>query len=118
MKNTHLRAPKKHYMWIAIIGVILVTLIFYRLAGPISPHLLLLTSTGVVTFLLYGFDKVQAKNDGGRVPEITLLLLILAGGFIGGWAGSLIFRHKIRKPIFLAMLFLATILHILYIVCF
>ena len=84
--------------------------ILYK-TNEISPYFLVLASTSIVTFVLYGFDKIQAKHDGSRVPETVLHVLALAGGFIGGWAGSLIFRHKTSKPVFLVVLLLATTLH-------
>jgi uncharacterized membrane protein YsdA (DUF1294 family) len=34
------------------------------------------------------------------VPEQTLLLLSLAGGALGGWAGMLVWRHKTRHTRF------------------
>ena len=55
---------------------------------------------GLITFLIYGYDKLQAKRGGRRVPERTLLLLALAGGALGGWAGMLIWRHKTRHASF------------------
>jgi uncharacterized membrane protein YsdA (DUF1294 family) len=106
--------PKQFYMWVSIIGIVTITTLIYYMAGPVSPYNILLTGAGIVTFLLYGFDKMQAKRDGGRVPEIILHLLVLAGGFIGGWAGRIVFRHKTRKPVFLVVLILATVSHCLY----
>jgi len=55
---------------------------------------------GLITFLIYGYDKLQARRGGRRVPERTLLLLALAGGALGGWAGMLIWRHKTRHASF------------------
>ena len=55
---------------------------------------------GLITFLIYGYDKLQAKRGARRVPERTLLLLALAGGALGGWAGMLIWRHKTRHASF------------------
>ena len=55
---------------------------------------------GLITFLIYGYDKLQARRGGRRVSERTLLLLALAGGALGGWAGMLIWRHKTRHAIF------------------
>jgi len=55
---------------------------------------------GLITFLIYGYDKLQAKRGGRRVPEPALLLLALAGGALGGWAGMLIWRHKTRHATF------------------
>ena len=84
MKNTHNRAPKKYYARVALIGIAVAAALIFYTAGDMSLYLLWLVSTGVVTFVLYGFDKMQAKYDGGRVPEIVLHLLALAGGFAGG----------------------------------
>lgn len=50
-----------------------------------------------VTFTYYGFDKWRAKNNGRRVPEAALLVLGLAGGSVGAYAGMQWFRHKTIK---------------------
>ena len=54
----------------------------------------------VINFLLFGYDKFQAKKGGWRIPERLLLSLSLLGGGIGGLAGMLVFRHKTRKTYF------------------
>ena len=51
----------------------------------------------LVTFAVYGIDKIQARNDGFRTPEVTLHLLALVGGSPGALAGQRVFRHKTRK---------------------
>jgi uncharacterized membrane protein YsdA (DUF1294 family) len=66
----------------------------------------------VVTFTFYGYDKHQAMAQRLRVPEIVLHLLALIGGFIGGWVGRAYFHHKTRKPAFLVVLIIATILNL------
>lgn len=66
----------------------------------------------IATFALYGFDKWRAGADGGRVPEMVLHGLALAGGFPGGWAGRRVFRHKTRHVSFLIVLIAATLLHV------
>jgi len=53
-----------------------------------------------INFLLFGYDKFQAKRNGWRIPERVLLGLTLFGGGIGGLAGMLLFRHKTRKTFF------------------
>jgi uncharacterized membrane protein YsdA (DUF1294 family) len=55
---------------------------------------------GLSTFLIYGYDKLQAKRGGRRVPEGALILLSVIGGALGGWAGMLILRHKTRHTRF------------------
>ena len=74
----------------------------------------------LITFVVYGLDKRAAKQgkDGRgkskarRVPEKTLHLLALLGGFGGGWLGRHLFRHKSAKPVFALVLGLATALHL------
>lgn len=62
--------------------------------------LLLAIPLNFINFLLYGYDKFQAKQGGWRIPERVLLGLSLFAGGIGGLAGMLVFRHKTRKNIF------------------
>ena len=64
----------------------------------------------VSLFALYGIDKTQAKLNGWRVPEVVLHGIALIGGFIGGWLGMFIFRHKTRHPAFKVVLSLATVI--------
>lgn len=71
-----------------------------------------LATSGFLTFALYGFDKNQAKQGKERVPERTLHLCALVGGFLGGWVGRLAFRHKTQKPIFTVILLVSTALHL------
>ena len=54
----------------------------------------------IINFLLFGYDKFQAKKGGWRIPERLLLTLSLLGGGVGGLAGMLVFRHKTRKTFF------------------
>jgi uncharacterized membrane protein YsdA (DUF1294 family) len=70
-----------------------------------------LFAASVLTFIFYGLDKRKAASDAWRIPERTLHLLSLVGGFAGGWAGRTVFRHKTQKPIFLIILIAATLIH-------
>ena len=67
----------------------------------------------VLTFALFRYDKGQAQRKGARrVPETTLLLLVMAGGMRGALGGLLWRpRHKTRKPLFWVVLLLATALY-------
>jgi len=65
----------------------------------------------LATFALYGWDKLQARRAGRRVPERTLHLLALAGGFLGAWVGMRLFRHKTQKRGFAVVLAMAVLLH-------
>lgn len=57
----------------------------------------------VVSFVLYGADKLAAEKGWRRTPESTLHLLALLGGWPGALAGQRIFRHKSRKQPFRAL---------------
>mgnify|MGYP000871432091 FL=1 len=53
----------------------------------------------LVTFLVFGFDKLKAKwkekhEAARRVPEKTLLLLSAVGGSLGALLGMKVFHHK------------------------
>nr|WP_325212753.1 DUF1294 domain-containing protein [uncultured Oscillibacter sp.] len=53
----------------------------------------------IITFLVFGADKLQAKRKEKkdtvrRVPEKNLLLLAAVGGSVGALLGMKIFRHK------------------------
>jgi len=54
----------------------------------------------VVTFLIYGLDKLKAVNGWWRVPEWVLLGLAAVGGAAGAYLGMQLCRHKTRKPLF------------------
>ncbi len=48
----------------------------------------------VLAFIIYGFDKYQARKAGRRIPEATLLIWAGIGGNIGAWMGMKIWHHK------------------------
>ena len=48
----------------------------------------------IVTFLVYGIDKLKAKKAQGRIREASLLMLAILGGSIGAWLGMKVWHHK------------------------
>ncbi|KAA8497167.1 hypothetical protein FVE85_0896 [Porphyridium purpureum] len=58
-------------------------------------------------FGLFYYDKQQAINQGPRIPERTLCLTALAGGWIGGLCAMNVFRHKTVKSSFQAKFWLS-----------
>lgn len=73
---------------------------------------ILIIPLSIICFLLYGYDKAQAKNDGWRVPEKVLLTIGVFGGAIGALIGMQTFHHKTRKNYFWVINGLAAIGHI------
>ena len=53
-----------------------------------------LLAVNVITFTVYGIDKLKAKKGWWRIPEATLLTLAAIGGSIGAWAGIKTWHHK------------------------
>jgi uncharacterized membrane protein YsdA (DUF1294 family) len=47
-----------------------------------------------------GFDKLSAKMDYERVPEMWFFLISLAGGFGGVVLGMFTFHHKTVNRVF------------------
>ena len=59
-----------------------------------------LCSFSVVTLLVFGLDKLQARRGKWRVSEASLLLLSLLGGTPGALMAMSWFRHKTVKRSF------------------
>ncbi len=56
--------------------------------------LVLLLALNVVTFFVYGIDKLKAKKSKWRISEATLLILAAIGGSVGAWLGMKAWHHK------------------------
>ena len=56
--------------------------------------LIYLLAINIITFFVYGIDKLKAKKNLWRIPEATLLLLAAIGGSIGSWLGMKVWHHK------------------------
>ncbi|EIK9031178.1 DUF1294 domain-containing protein, partial [Salmonella enterica] len=49
---------------------------------------------------IYGIDKTAARKTWRRVPESTLLVFGVVGGWPGAIVGQQLFRHKTQKQPF------------------
>lgn len=65
--------------------------------GKIMLYLLVIN---IIAFFAMGLDKRKAQKGAWRIPESTLMSLVLLGGGFGGIAGMYTFRHKTKKPKF------------------
>lgn len=79
-------------------------------------------AVNLLTFALFGIDKYKAIHQQWRISESTLLMLSFLGGAVGGVLGMVLFRHKIRKPVFyifvplFAVLYIAAMIYYLIVV--
>ena len=71
-------------------------------------------AVSIVTFAVYGFDKRRAVHGGRRVPERTLHVLELLGGWPGALVGQIIFRHKLRKLTYMLVFLVIVGLHMAF----
>lgn len=83
---------------------------------PANTPLLVIAATCVVlslvTIVVYGWDKSCAKRGARRVPEATLHLLALLGGWPGAALAQSLFRHKSQKTSFRIVFYLTVALHL------
>lgn len=58
-------------------------------------------SINIISFLMFGYDKLKAKRNGWRIPERRFFYLGLLGGAAGVYVGMRVFRHKTRHALFI-----------------
>ena len=62
--------------------------------------LIYLAGINVLTFFLYGIDKLKAKRARWRISEATLIWLAVFGGSIGALLGIKAWQHKTQHAKF------------------
>ena len=76
---------------------------------PVWAYLLLINAG---SFLLMGLDKVRAKLESGRIPEMWFFVISVAGGVVGVVLGMFAFHHKTSKTSFQVKIALAALLSV------
>ena len=62
--------------------------------------LIYLILINLLAFLIFAYDKSQAKKKKSRIPEKFLLFIALIGGSTGALCGMVVFKHKLSKKVF------------------
>ncbi|CAI2785521.1 Protein of uncharacterised function (DUF1294) [Serratia grimesii] len=91
----------------ALLGLALIASLFFL--HPIWMWWLL---ANLLTLVVYGADKFAARKGWQRVPESTLLVFGLVGGWVGAIAGQQLFRHKTQKQPFKSWFIVSVILNV------
>lgn len=99
------------FIVIVLLPVMLSLLVCYRSANAIP--LLVYVLMGIGTFLLYRVDKNRAIQGQWRIPESSLQLCALFGGWSGALLAQQYLRHKNRKVSFQLVFWLIVSLHLL-----
>lgn len=51
----------------------------------------------IITFIVFGMDKLLARSTRQRISEKTLICMAVAGGSVGAVFAQKLFRHKTQK---------------------
>ena len=78
-------------------------------SSPLAMWFLLIN---MLTLVMYGADKMAARKGMRRVPEATLLVFGVTGGWPGAIVGQQLFRHKTQKQPFKTYFFLSIVVSI------
>jgi uncharacterized membrane protein YsdA (DUF1294 family)/cold shock CspA family protein len=80
----------------------------------LAPWWILPAAAGLslAAFFVYWQDKYAAEQGRWRIPEDTLHLWSLAGGWPGAWLAQQVLRHKSSKGSFLTVYWATVLLHL------
>lgn len=72
----------------------------------------------IITFAVFGIDKKKAIYGKFRISELTLFVLSILGGSLGGFIAMHTFHHKTKKWYFkfgIPLILIAQVLLIIFI---
>jgi len=72
----------------------------------------LYSGASILALLMYGLDKSSAKSHGRRIPEQTLQMVSLLGGWPGALVAQKVFRHKTQKVAFQRVFWVAVVVNL------
>ena len=72
----------------------------------------LYSGASILAFLMYGLDKSSARSHGRRIPEQTLHMVSLLGGWPGALVAQKVFRHKTQKAAFQRVFWVAVVVNL------
>jgi len=66
----------------------------------------------LINFIFYAVDKSAARHKQQRIPEKTLHLVAVLGGWPGAMIAQKVFRHKTKKCAFQRLFWLTIVTNV------
>lgn len=82
-----------------------------NLLTQMSPMNTYYLAISLLAFIAIGLDKWKSVRKKWRISEEILIGFAILGGALGTLTGMIVFRHKIRKPLFYLGVPLLYLLH-------
>lgn len=95
----------------AVIYVLLIIVFFEVLAIVSLPLAFSSMIISVLTAILYVMDKRAAIRNGYRIPEASLLIAVMLGGWPGALLARPLLRHKTRKTRFISLFWASIVIY-------
>lgn len=95
----------------ALVYVLLIIVFFELLAIIAWPLALSSAMISVMTYVLYLIDKRAALRGGFRIPETSLLVAAMLGGWPGALLARPLLRHKTRKTRFISLFWASIVVY-------
>jgi uncharacterized membrane protein YsdA (DUF1294 family)/cold shock CspA family protein len=106
-------APRDSTSYLAIPAFLALGIVVAVLWQPPLWVLWLYLGMSVLCFGAYGIDKRAAVRGRWRIPESSLLLPGLLGGWPGAIIGQQVFRHKTKKAAFVTSFWTSVVLNVI-----
>ncbi len=105
----------KYILWIFLLFALLIMALIYLFLftkvhmGTIYSYMI---SVNITTILYYGLDKLLAKMNRVRIPEIALHVMEFMGGSPAALVAQQLFWHKSTKRAYQAVFWLIVLIQV------
>lgn len=94
-----------------------VLIVIMSLMSDVPSYLpLMYVVMGVISFIMYYQDKRKAQNNQWRIPEKTLHIIDVLGGWIGATFAHKLLNHKATKAPFRGVFYATIVIHVMAVV--
>lgn len=111
---------RRGVLWMALIWLLAAVFVIvelfvheaFRPGWMLAAYALLTLVMSGVGFVLYGIDKRRARHEKRRIPERTLHVIELLGGWPGALIAQRLFRHKTAKMSYRVVYWIIVLAHL------